>query len=126
MKKLAFLFLFLPLLALADGQVGTYPSPFLTTNLSGSITTGGTFQTLTAVSGTRHSIEFENICNVGANCGGVNDNCYIFFGSGTATAAKSLLIPTGSYYLRAISAIPADQIQVTCDTTGDKFYAVIQ
>lgn len=97
--------------------------PLGTQNLSGSITTGGTFQTLDAAS-SRQSFEFQNICNVaGAGaCVATTDNCYLNVnGAATPSKANSILVTAGSYYGRMTGVVPGGTIQVTCDGTGDKF-----
>jgi hypothetical protein len=84
-----------------------------TTNGSGTIATGGTFQTIAAAS-TRNSLEFQN--------NNTSDACYVYLGSGTATIAKSIKVAAGQEYLRAFGAIPNDAVQATCVTTNDTFY----
>ena len=89
-----------------------------TTNISGTITLGGTFQTISASSTTRKSFEFQN---------NSSDPCYLFFGVlGSATLNTSLKVPSGGSYLRSSGALPSDAINVTCTTTADVFYAAVQ
>lgn len=94
-----------------------------TRDLSGSITTGGTFQVLDAAS-SRQTFEFQNICTKSGNCTATTDNCYINVGTVAApTIANSILVTPGSYYGRFIGMTPAGTIFVTCDSTNDKFWA---
>lgn len=87
--------------------------------ITGTVTTGGTFQVLFGASIGRKSIEFQNRSGNG-------DACYLFFGSGTATEGKSLLVPDQWYYLRSSGGVPNDEIQVTCATSSDAFWANVQ
>lgn len=92
-----------------------------TIDKSGTITTGGTFQTITLPIGTRHSVDFQNLAvNIST------DICYIYFGSGTPTTSNSTPLLAMQGYLRSSGAIPNDTIQVTCTTTSDKFKLWLQ
>lgn len=121
MKKIfaALLLLMLPVVAMA--------APALYSNdLSGTITTGNTFQTITPPAGARNSIEFQNICSVSGNCTATTNLCYINFGSATATLVNSIVLQPGQLYLRSNGAIPNDTIKITCNGTGDKFMLKMQ
>ena len=98
----------------ADAQI----TNAATTNSSTTITTGGTFQTVLPALGTgavRRSITIQNN-NTGA------DNCWVFLGTGAATTARSILLPTGGSYQRYYPYVPSDAVQMTCTTTGDSVY----
>jgi hypothetical protein len=89
-----------------------------TTNNSITIATGLTFQTVLpalAAGAVRRSITIQNN-NTGT------DNCWLFLGSGTATAAKSILLASGGSYQRYYPYVPSDAVQMTCTTTGDSVY----
>lgn len=97
------------------------------TDKSGTITTGGTFQTIAAANTSRKSFEFQNVCHIAGNCTTVANNCYLFFAaSGSPTTAKSKVIGPGQEYLRSEGAVPSDAIQATCDGNSDKFSAAEQ
>lgn len=107
--------------------VSTSGSASPTTNSSSAITTGGTFQTISASSTARKSFDFVNLCNITGNCTTINNLCYIYLGAtGTPTTANSIPVGPGQEYLRADGAIPSDAIRVTCDGTADKFYLGLQ
>jgi hypothetical protein len=89
-----------------------------TTNISGAITLGGTFQTISASSTTRKSFEFQN---------NSADPCYLYFGVlGAATLNNSLKVIAGGSYLRSSGALPSDAVNLTCTTTADVFFAAVQ
>lgn len=116
--------------ALAQGAgqpVTAMADPRGTLNLSGTITTGGTFQTAQVATGGRRSIEFVNICNIAGKCNATTDVCWVnMTAAATATTDNSIPVAAGSAYLRSISSIPNDAIRITCDVTGDKFYLSVQ
>jgi hypothetical protein len=90
-----------------------------TTIENGTVTTGGTFQQISAANTSRKSFEFQN--------NNASDACYVYFGTtGSATTAKSIKIVAGGYYLRSVGNIPGDAIQTTCASTSDTFYAAEQ
>lgn len=96
-----------------------------TADYSGSVTTGGTFQTI-SLPGTRRSIEFQNLCIISGKCTATTNACYLFFGSGTASTDKAIVVQAGQGYLRSDGVIPSDTLKLTCDGTGDKFYLRVQ
>jgi hypothetical protein len=97
-----------------------------TTDSSGGIVTGGTFQQIAAASGTRKSLELGNTCNVASNCVATTDVCYFYFGNGSSAKDTSIVLYPGQYYLRSSGTIPSDQINATCDGTGDEYYLKVQ
>lgn len=102
-------------------------TPSAVTNLSGSITTGGTFQTVSAGTDARKTLDFVNICNVAGNCTATTDVCYLYFGVlGSASTTNSIPVSAGQEYLRSSGTIPSAAINVTCTSTGDKFYLQVQ
>lgn len=118
----------IPCLADSSGHqiIVTVPEADTTTDSSGGIITGGTFQTIAGINGARKSIEFANLCNVAGNCTNVLNKCYLYIGSGVATVANSLPIDPGGGYIRSSGTIPADAIKATCDGNGDVFYLRVQ
>lgn len=98
-----------------------------TKNGSVTITTGNTFQTvlaaLTAVSfpgrPSRRSLTIQNNNTT-------TDNCWIFIGSGTASAATSILLQPGQAYTRYWPYVPSDAIQGTCASNSDTLYVDTQ
>lgn len=100
--------------------------PTATTDISATISIGGTFQIAAAASLVRNSIEIENNCSISGSCVSVADNCYVYVGQLSADKKKSILIPPGGYYLRSSGSIPSDAIQVTCDSSGDILMIKVQ
>lgn len=87
-----------------------------TVHENGTITTGGTFQQISAGTFLRKTFEFYN--------NNASDACYLYFGVITdATLAKSQKVTAGAYYGRFANTVPSDAINVTCTTTSDTFQA---
>jgi hypothetical protein len=89
-----------------------------TTNGAGTITTGGTFQSVANANTARLSIEFQNT--------NATDACYIFFGTSGELTTNSIVVAAGQDYLRSVGTIPSDKVWVTCATTSDTFYFAVQ
>jgi hypothetical protein len=89
-------------------------------NLSGTIAEGGSFQQAADKNPDRKSIEFQNYSDT--------DTCYLYMAEqGTpAIGVNVLRIEPDGYYLRSIGAIPQGPVRLTCDSTGDAFYLVVQ
>ncbi len=105
----------------------TVPTPAATTDASGTITTGGTFQTLAAAAPTRKSLAFTNICNKSGNCTATTNYCYLYIAAaGSGATTNSIAVPPGSMYLRSSGVVPNDAISGTCDGTGDHFQLSVQ
>lgn len=104
-------------IAFACGNAGAQTQGVGTSNGSGTITTGGTFQVGAAAYYARRGLEFQNLSGNG-------DACYMHFGADSASTSNSLKISDGNGYLRSSGTIPNDEIQVTCATTGDHYYLV--
>ncbi len=85
-----------------------------TVNSSAVITLGGTFQTILAARN-RQSLTIQNNMIT-------TSNCWVFVGSGTATAATSILLTPGASYTRYYPFVPNDAIQATCASTSDTLY----
>ncbi len=95
-----------------------------TVNNSTTIATSGTFQTIlasTQVSNTtiRQAITIENNNAAGPNC-------WIFWGTGTATTSNSVLLPVGGSYTRYWPFVPSDALQATCGANGTTIYVEVQ
>jgi hypothetical protein len=93
-----------------------------TLNASVTITAGGTFQTVLAAMGSTTQRQSLTIQNNNTS----TDNCFVFIGSGSATAAKSILLGPGQAYTRYWPYAPSDAIQATCATTADSLYVDVQ
>lgn len=93
-------------------------TPAATTNASVVITLGNTFQTVLAALGAppaqRRSITIQN--------NNAADNCWLFIGAGSATAARAILLLPGGSYARYYPYVPSDAIQATCASTNDTLY----
>lgn len=110
--------------ALADGNpVSGVPINRSTLNSSVVITTGATFQpVLASIIGTTTAITTQRQSLTIQNNNTNTDNCWIFIGSGTATAAKSIILAPGQAYTRYWPFVPSDAIQATCTTANDTLY----
>jgi len=111
--------------ASVSGTVTANPQTTTTTGASGTVTIGGTFQTVAASNPSRLSLDVENICNVSGKCNSTFDFCYLSFDA-SPTTSNAIPIPPGGSYLRSSGVIPSDAVKITCDATGDKFRAAIQ
>ncbi len=109
------------------GTIPVAPSGSSQTNASGTITLGGTFQTISAANTSRLSLEFHNVCPVSGNCTAQQNNCYLYIAAaGTPSTANSIIVPSGADYIRSSGEIPTDSIRATCDGTSDKYYLSVQ
>lgn len=114
-------------IASSSNPVSVSPAPSSQTNSASTITTGGTFQTISASSVTRQSFDFVNVCSVAGNCTATTNYCYVYVGaSGTPSTGNSIPVPPGGEYLRSTGAVPTDAIKATCAGTGDKYYLSVQ
>lgn len=102
----------------AQSPVKGVATNFSTKNISATITTGGTFQSLlpTLASGVvRQSLTIQN--------NNATDNCWIFLGPlALATESTSILLLPGGSYTRYWPYVPSDAINVTCVSNGDTIY----
>jgi hypothetical protein len=89
-----------------------------TINSSAVITTGNTFQTVLAAQGTSTQRQSLTIQNNNTS----TDNCWVFIGSGSATAARSIILQPGQAYTRYWPYVPSDAIQATCASNSDTLY----
>jgi hypothetical protein len=99
-----------------------------TVNVSGTITSGGTFQQVLPsihsgagnASTARQSLTIQNN-NTNS------DNCFVFLGPiANATEAGSVLLAPQQAYGRYWPDVPTDTISITCASTSDTFYADYQ
>lgn len=116
----------LAVLAMAIACPALATGPLKTADYSGTITTGGTFQTININVRIRRSLEFQNVCHVSGNCTSVSNSCFVYFGSGSPTTANSIALQAGQGYLRSSGVVPNDDVKVTCTGTGDKFVLKVQ
>lgn len=122
--------------------VGSFGSAFAqsavpTTNWSISVTTGLTYQAVTAKQGGRKSLTIQNNNTNTDNCW-VNDDGLIAAGNTTSTsvtpaggvaitAAKaSILLQPGQSYTRYYPLIPNGPIVGTCTNAADSLLATVQ
>lgn len=95
--------------------VPTAPSPGTFTNRSGTITTGGTSQTLAAINTARKALLVQNPC-------AATENLYINFTSAAAVGTSFELLPCGSYTSSG-NFISTELVTVLAATTGHAFVA---
>lgn len=79
---------------------------------SGTITTGGTSQTVFAANSGRRYFEFQNISDT---------DMYINFGAAAVADSNSFKLVPGAVYVNASNYCPKGSINVICATTGKKF-----
>lgn len=84
------------------------------TDRSGTITTGGTSQTLAAALSTRTYIEIQNISD---------ETMYINFGAAATVDSNSFKIVAGGSYVNPAHFCPTGTITIIGATTGKKFVA---
>lgn len=111
-----------PAAALAQQTVITQPQAVTTGNVSTTITSGGTYQSVWAADTTTRGRAACTIINYGAH------TMYVYAGPiAGATHGKSVQLATSQAFYCSTSAggVLKDQISVD-GTTGDGFYAAIQ
>lgn len=99
------------------GSLG--PSGVTGTNLSGTITTGGTFQSLQVATAGRKGCTVQN---------NGTHNMEVFFGPiGSATTSNSVVLSAGQSVYCAVGGVSVltDQVSIT-GTTADPFFANFQ
>lgn len=106
--KLIILFLAL-LLPLTGVFAGNTP-----TDGSGTITTGGTSQTVFAASESRRYLEIQNISD---------ETMYVNFGAAATTDSNSFKIVAGGSYVNVSNFCPTTTVTIIGATTGKKFIA---
>ena len=80
---------------------------------SGTITAGGTAQTIIQANPSRHGVLVMN-----------NSDTDMVLGVGhTATATKGIVLVPGAYWESPTNFIPTDQISLFCATTSKEFTA---
>lgn len=84
------------------------------TDRSGTITTGGSSQTLAAALSTRTYIEVQNISD---------ETMYVNFGAAATTDSNSFKIAAGGSYVNPAHFCPTGTITIIGATTGKKFVA---
>lgn len=81
---------------------------------SGTITTGGTSQTVFAANGSRRYLEIQNISDT---------TMYINFGAVAVVDSNSFKILAGGEYINVSNWVPQTSVTIICATTGKKFVA---
>lgn len=108
------------------GGTSVTPSQASFTNRSGAITTGGTAQTLEAITATRKRIVIENPCTAASQNIVTAENLFLNFTSAASVTAASIeLLPCGSYDT-GIGPVSTELISVVATTTAHKYTAKIQ
>ena len=98
----------------------TGPAPYSTTDASGTIASGGVFQTVFALNSSRHGCTIQNPTTA-------TEILYVHADTGTATSANSFTIPAGGTFNCAANGIViTDLVSVTGATTGHAFVAKSQ
>ena len=83
----------LPVTGSSSTPIPVVPTAEPTTNSSGTITVGGTFQTIAAANTARLSFEFVNLCNVTSACTATTNYCYLFFATSGSPSKTTNVIP---------------------------------
>lgn len=106
-----------------DGTQGTLGSLALTTtNASGTITSGGTFQSILASSATRKGCLIQNPTTA-------TEPLYVFFGAnGSATTANSISLGPGASVSCAVGGlgVATDNVSATATTTSHAYVEMSQ
>lgn len=105
-----------------NSSATTTPLAVTSTNISGTITSGGAFQSIAAASGARKGCLVQNPTNA-------TEPLYVFYGANaSATQAKSVsLNPGGSANCSTGSGgVLTDNVSVMAATTGHAFMAQTQ
>lgn len=91
---------------------------------SGSVTTGGTSQTLSSINTSRHAIIIVNPALATDEGISNSEPLYINFTSSASAAGSSIPIaPGGSYVMGGTTPVTIELISVTAATTGHKWVA---
>ena len=113
----------LPVNVVAGSLTGTLsPSTTTTTNGSGTIATGGTFQSILASSGTRKGCLIQNPTTA-------TEPLYVFFGAnGSATTANSISLAPGASVNCTVSGllVATDNVSATATTNGHAYVEMSQ
>lgn len=103
------LLIFFTLISMILPVLGIDSTP---TDGSGTITTGGTSQTVFAANPNRRYFEFQNISDT---------DMYVNFGAAAVADSNSFKIAAGGAYVNPSNYCPTTSITVICATTGKKF-----
>jgi hypothetical protein len=105
----------LALLLVASAFAGPHSEPYQWTDRSGTITLGGTAQTIAAVNGARTYLLVQNVSDTAmwVNLGA----------TATAGAGSILLSANGGSFVAEASAIPLGHVSILCATTGKAYTA---
>lgn len=97
------------------------PLGVTSTDISGTVTTGGTFQSVSAASASRKGGMIQNPTTA-------TEPLYVFFGANaSATTGNSIsLAPGGSVSFNAGPIVLQDNVSVTAPTTGHAFNGKVQ
>lgn len=103
--------------------VQTQPLPRLTTNASSTIAVTDTFQTVWAQqNGPVGSVAIRNNCSIQNNG---NNTMWVFAGSGTATKATSVVLPSGGLFKCGDGGTVATSAISITGTATDAFFAAL-
>jgi len=105
--------------AAAQSPVVTNPFGVTTAETTGTITAGGTFQTLYAANSGRRGCLVQNTAS---------EVLYVFVGGGAASTNSSFQIQPGGTFSCALTngQVVTDAIQITTPTTGSRYVASVQ
>ena len=98
----------------AGGSNASATTSAAPTDVSGTITAGGTSQTLAAAKSGRVYLEIQNISDT---------VMYINFGAAAVVDSNSFRINAGGSYVAPASFCPSTSVTVICATAGKKFVA---
>jgi hypothetical protein len=105
---------FLPVVALAQKQ------PVASQNVSGTITSGGSFQTLSGANPSRNGCVIENPTTA-------TEPLYVNVGSASPTTTNSFsLAPGAAFNCGAAGIVVTDALQVEAATSTHAFVALVQ
>ena len=98
----------------------TTPTAYPTTDSSGTVTAGGSFQTVLALNTSRHGCLIQNPTTA-------TEVLYVYYGSGTPATTTAVSLAAGaSFSCAAGGIVPSDLVAVEAATTGHAFIAKSQ
>ena len=98
-------------------------TPF--TDVSGTITAGGTSQTLNAVNSTRAKLIIQNPATILEQGVAARENLYINFTTAAGAANGSIILKPGQVFILSGAMITGELITVNAATTGHRFTAKV-
>lgn len=107
----------------AATQVQTTPTGYPSTDLSGTVTAGTTYQTVQAATAGRHGCLIQN---TSTHAETVRVNSTVLYSLAPASGTGDGFAPGGSFNCQYGGLVITDKIEITSPTTGAAFTAAFQ